>query len=179
MVVVHLDLDLVAGVAGRAFMGRIGIAWVRPAPDLDGNVARRAVQPFGRRLGLIGDTGDAVIGSNGAIGPAGDGIAGSLTGSLLDGDPRLEEAAEVDDAEDEEQEHHSDEGELHERRSPLRAGRDRSLVESLSCHRVPSQHLRLSISGVVPTPYLIRRKPTRRAILANMFGRSDAAAASK
>ncbi len=52
MVVVHLDLDLIAGVAGTADMGD-GISEVIVTCDSDGNGPGRARKAFGDRLRLI------------------------------------------------------------------------------------------------------------------------------
>jgi hypothetical protein len=75
----------------------------------------------GRSLGSVLYAAEAVVGIRIAVAAAGEGVAGAFTGGVLDGNPGLEEAGEIDDAKHEGEEDDGDEGELDQRLSLIAA----------------------------------------------------------
>ena len=93
MVVVHLHLDRVAGIARGAFGRRVGVGRVRPTPDAHVDVAGGALEAGRRGLGPFDDAAQAVVGVRVAVRATGQGVACTFAGRMLDRDPGLAVAA--------------------------------------------------------------------------------------
>jgi len=178
VIVVHLDLDGVASVSGRALYRRIGIGGVGPAPYADVDVCRGAGETGGGAPGHIDDAPYAVVSVFVAIGAAGDRVTCPRARRMLNRDPGLEQSREIDYAEHEREEHHGDQGKLHQRLSLIRFDGNGCGAERFSSRLSSFQTLTFPLSDGSPC-HLINLNPISRAMLLKMPGNSDAEVASK